>query len=314
MHTLPSRLCTLASTTEAGQTEVTAHGRRDDGRCLGRQGQPQGTLDDFRLSRLRMVEGLEVGSVLRACCAGVLRWRASGDSSALEQQPNWSILQLSGHVAAMTAAAMLSQKQCAAGRLGAGRSRGAGRLQATAAQRQHCQAAQAPNRIAGAAARLGGALAAAAAAALVGAGGAWANADLIAEFPTSGFIFKDTVKIVQLEDPQVDGVVIYLTDYQRSLTERLAKVRLVAAGSDGTQRRSRDSTAWGGCCLHTRNLRFLAHPALLSSCRQHNPQSPCLRPLPVWVPSHHRPPCPSACRTPSLTPPRPPSHAWLPGQ
>lgn len=34
---------------------------------------------------------------------------------------------------------------------------------------------------------------------------------------------RDTVRIIELDDEQVDGVAIYLTDYNRSITERLAK-------------------------------------------------------------------------------------------
>lgn len=44
----------------------------------------------------------------------------------------------------------------------------------------------------------------------------------IAEFRSSGFLFKDTVTVVSLKDPQVDGIVIYYTDYNRSLQEKLS--------------------------------------------------------------------------------------------
>lgn len=44
----------------------------------------------------------------------------------------------------------------------------------------------------------------------------------IAEFATSGFIFKDTVQVVQLSDPEIEGVSIYYTDYNRSIQEKLA--------------------------------------------------------------------------------------------
>ncbi|KAL4457766.1 hypothetical protein ABPG75_012631 [Micractinium tetrahymenae] len=70
------------------------------------------------------------------------------------------------------------------------------------------------------AARLCGA---AAAAAVLLAGGAADAREKVAEFPTSGLVFRDTVKIIELNDDKVDGLVIYLTDYQRSITERLAK-------------------------------------------------------------------------------------------
>ena len=39
---------------------------------------------------------------------------------------------------------------------------------------------------------------------------------------------RDTVRIIELDDEQVDGVVVYLTDYNRSITERLAKASRVA--------------------------------------------------------------------------------------
>lgn len=70
------------------------------------------------------------------------------------------------------------------------------------------------------AARLCGACAAVAVLAV--SGSALAR-ETVGEFTTSGLIFRDSVKIVELEDDKVDGVVIYLTDYQRSITERLAK-------------------------------------------------------------------------------------------
>lgn len=44
----------------------------------------------------------------------------------------------------------------------------------------------------------------------------------IAEFRSSGFLFKDTVTVVSLKDPEVDGIVIYYTDYNRSLQEKLS--------------------------------------------------------------------------------------------
>lgn len=53
-----------------------------------------------------------------------------------------------------------------------------------------------------------------------------ATTQKLAEFGTSGLIpvpgvFKDTVQVLELEDPGVDGVVIYFTDYNRSVVERL---------------------------------------------------------------------------------------------
>ncbi len=43
----------------------------------------------------------------------------------------------------------------------------------------------------------------------------------IASIPTSGFIFKDTLKIHAIQDPQVSGVTLYLSDFARPLTEKL---------------------------------------------------------------------------------------------
>lgn len=49
----------------------------------------------------------------------------------------------------------------------------------------------------------------------------------VAEFATSGLIplpgvFRDTVQVIQLEDPGVEGVTLYYTDYSRSLAEKLS--------------------------------------------------------------------------------------------
>lgn len=52
-------------------------------------------------------------------------------------------------------------------------------------------------------------------------GDAQAN-EKIAEFATSGFLFKDTVQVLQLNDPEIDGVSIYYTDYNRSIQEKLS--------------------------------------------------------------------------------------------
>lgn len=51
--------------------------------------------------------------------------------------------------------------------------------------------------------------------------GASANDNLLAEFKTSGVIFKDTIQVLRLQDPEVQGVAIYYTDYTRSITEKL---------------------------------------------------------------------------------------------
>lgn len=40
----------------------------------------------------------------------------------------------------------------------------------------------------------------------------------IGSISTSGLIFKDTLKINAFKDPKVDGVIIYLADFERPLT------------------------------------------------------------------------------------------------
>ena len=40
----------------------------------------------------------------------------------------------------------------------------------------------------------------------------------IGSIATSGLIFKDTLKINAFKDPKVDGVIIYLSDFERPLT------------------------------------------------------------------------------------------------
>lgn len=51
--------------------------------------------------------------------------------------------------------------------------------------------------------------------------------------------FKLIVTLLPLFSTAVDGVVIYLTDYQRSITERLAKASRVASSQGSTCRRCR---------------------------------------------------------------------------
>ena len=45
----------------------------------------------------------------------------------------------------------------------------------------------------------------------------------IGEFTASGFLFKDSVEIVTVEDPEVEGVTVYISDFKRSLTDKLKK-------------------------------------------------------------------------------------------
>lgn len=45
----------------------------------------------------------------------------------------------------------------------------------------------------------------------------------IGEFQASGFLFKDTVEVNALDDPEVPGVTIYFSDFKRSLVDKLQK-------------------------------------------------------------------------------------------
>jgi catabolite regulation protein CreA len=45
----------------------------------------------------------------------------------------------------------------------------------------------------------------------------------VGNFATSGFIFKDTLHIQAIEDPQIPGITLYVSDYQRPITEKLSK-------------------------------------------------------------------------------------------
>lgn len=49
-----------------------------------------------------------------------------------------------------------------------------------------------------------------------------ARAESVASIPTSGVIFKDTLNIESFDDPKVQGVKLYIADFQRPINERLA--------------------------------------------------------------------------------------------
>ena len=49
----------------------------------------------------------------------------------------------------------------------------------------------------------------------------------IGEIQGSGLVFKDTLKVEAFDDPKVSGVQLYLSDFQRPATEKLAKGDLV---------------------------------------------------------------------------------------
>eukprot|EP00192_Tetraselmis_astigmatica_P018576 CAMPEP_0117664290 /NCGR_PEP_ID=MMETSP0804-20121206/9131_1 /TAXON_ID=1074897 /ORGANISM="Tetraselmis astigmatica, Strain CCMP880" /LENGTH=254 /DNA_ID=CAMNT_0005471493 /DNA_START=98 /DNA_END=862 /DNA_ORIENTATION=- len=47
--------------------------------------------------------------------------------------------------------------------------------------------------------------------------------DRVAEFTASGLIFKDSVEVLAVDDNEVQGVTVYISDFRRSLTDKLAK-------------------------------------------------------------------------------------------
>ena len=48
-----------------------------------------------------------------------------------------------------------------------------------------------------------------------------ADSQTVAEFNASGLVFKDSVEVVALADPVVDGVTLYLSDFKRSLSAKM---------------------------------------------------------------------------------------------
>ena len=52
---------------------------------------------------------------------------------------------------------------------------------------------------------------------------AFADSRDVGNMATSGFFFKDTLRISAFEDPKINGITLYLADFERPLTEKLAK-------------------------------------------------------------------------------------------
>jgi hypothetical protein len=46
---------------------------------------------------------------------------------------------------------------------------------------------------------------------------------VVGEISGSGLVFKDTLRVESFDDPKVKGVTLYLTNFERPLTERLQK-------------------------------------------------------------------------------------------
>ena len=49
------------------------------------------------------------------------------------------------------------------------------------------------------------------------------SSKIIGQIPASGIIFKDIVKVERVEDPKVKGIELYVSDFQRPITDRLSK-------------------------------------------------------------------------------------------
>ena len=48
------------------------------------------------------------------------------------------------------------------------------------------------------------------------------SARLIGDIPTSGLIFKDSLKLNAFEDPKLPGITLYVSDFDRPITEKLS--------------------------------------------------------------------------------------------
>ena len=59
------------------------------------------------------------------------------------------------------------------------------------------------------------------------------NKRVIGEVQTSGLVFKDTLRVEAFNDPKVQGVQLYLSDFQRPVTEKLAKGDVFSDPSQG---------------------------------------------------------------------------------
>ena len=50
-----------------------------------------------------------------------------------------------------------------------------------------------------------------------------ASAEKVADFAASGILFRDSVEVTALDDPDVSGATVFVADFKRSLTAKLAK-------------------------------------------------------------------------------------------
>ena len=61
----------------------------------------------------------------------------------------------------------------------------------------------------------------------------FADARTVGEIQGSGLVFKDTLKVEAFADPKVSGVTLYISDFQRPVTEKLAKGDIFSDPSQG---------------------------------------------------------------------------------
>jgi len=52
---------------------------------------------------------------------------------------------------------------------------------------------------------------------------AMAENELVAKWDASGLIFKDSVEVIAFDDPKIDGITIFISEFQRSLSAKLQK-------------------------------------------------------------------------------------------
>ena len=62
---------------------------------------------------------------------------------------------------------------------------------------------------------------------------AFAAPRVVGEVQGSGLVFKDTLKVEAFDDPKVTGVSLYLSDFQRPVTEKLSKGDVFSDPSQG---------------------------------------------------------------------------------
>lgn len=57
--------------------------------------------------------------------------------------------------------------------------------------------------------------------------GSSAAARKVGEFNASGFVFKDSIEVISVDDPEVSGVTLYVSDFKRSLADKLSSMDFI---------------------------------------------------------------------------------------